>query len=263
MGERHPVPRQGRTVDFIQHIRAGTDAIWAALTTREGLASWLHATDADIPPAPGADFYIRWSAPGMTSGTDDCDRGTVLAYEPPRYLALEWHASQMATTTYLSFHVQPSFYPYGKEYENDTDLHLIHSGFPEEGPDAFEYDGALRHWRQVIGELAAELEGRPGKPIPYSLAGLKFVGGLPGKGLLIRDVIAGSPADKAGIRPGELLRAVDGAELSSLDDFHAWIDGKPAGVTGVFRLSDREVKVTIADVAEVRRLAATQPPAAP
>ncbi|HEV2376068.1 MAG TPA: PDZ domain-containing protein [Streptosporangiaceae bacterium] len=252
---RHPVPRQGQTVDFVQHIRTTVNEIWCALTTKEGLATWIHSVDANIPREPGQPFFITWE---MRGAGGECksstDSGVVLAYEEPNYLALEWHMDNCEDPTYVSFHIQPSYYPYGTEYTQDTDLHLIHSGFPAVGRGAFEFDGAFRHWRQALGELAARLEGRPGKPTPYSLAGLMFVGGIAGTGLLIRDVVAGSPADLAGIQPGEILRAVDHRELGSLDDFHAWIDGQPSGVTGLFSLQDREVEVTIDDVHAVRAL---------
>ena len=75
-------------------------------------------------------------------------------------------------------------------------------------------------WRsELLRSLALGmmLADRPGGPdLPPSLLG-ELVEETP-DGLRVFAVIPGSPADRAGLRPGDLLVAIDGHELSTLDD---------------------------------------------
>jgi serine protease Do len=53
--------------------------------------------------------------------------------------------------------------------------------------------------------------------------------GLPERdGLLVRGVVEDSPADRAGLRRGDLLVAVDGTPLETLDALFALLDAVPA-----------------------------------
>ena len=75
-------------------------------------------------------------------------------------------------------------------------------------------------WRsELLRSLALGmmLADRPGGPdLPPSLLG-ELVEETP-DGLRVFAVVPGSPADRAGLRPGDLLVAIDGHELSTLDD---------------------------------------------
>jgi uncharacterized protein YndB with AHSA1/START domain len=249
---RHPWKYSGQTIDFIQHIRATPEAIWEALTTPERIAKWLGASDWNVPLEEGQPFSISWDLVGMASGAETKGyTGTVARVVPGRQLALEWHIKDVPEPTYLSLTVRPSYFALGNEYGEDTDLHFVQSGFPHDGQGAYEFDGHSRHWRQAIGELAAMLEGRPGKPTPYALAGLLFFGGAPGRGVLVRDAVLGGPGDQAGIERGDVILSVDGHELEALDDFHDWIDYCSPGDTGRFQLQDRVAHVTLAGVDDV------------
>jgi uncharacterized protein YndB with AHSA1/START domain len=253
MANLHPWPRQGNTVDFIQHVQVGAERVWQAFTTEDGLKQWLRVTDAGIPLEPGADFSFSWETRGRASGqTRHGYSGRVAKVVAPRLLALEWRLPFSKVTTYFSVQIQPSFALFGEDRGPECDIWIIHSGFPSEGTGLFEFDGHFRHWRQAIGDLAAWLEDRPGKPTPYALAGLQFVGGAPREGILVYDVIEGSPADQAGIRPGDIIRSVDGHPMAALDDFHDWIDERHPGESGVFALADRSVKVTVESVEDAR-----------
>ncbi|HEX4867052.1 MAG TPA: trypsin-like peptidase domain-containing protein [Acidimicrobiales bacterium] len=65
-----------------------------------------------------------------------------------------------------------------------------------------------------VGLARAEVSGR-----------LRASVGLPPRaGLLVRDVAEGSAAARAGLQVGDLLTAVDGTELASVDDLHAALD---------------------------------------
>ena len=70
--------------------------------------------------------------------------------------------------------------------------------------------------------------------------------GLPEReGVLVRDVRDGSPADRAGLRRGDLIVTVDGREDDRLDTLHAALDSGAAtielglvrgGILAVWRL---------------------------
>jgi len=59
-----------------------------------------------------------------------------------------------------------------------------------------------------------------GQDDPDLLAGLGITYSLPAVEPRIEQVVAGSPAEQAGIRPGDLVRAVDG---KSVDSWDAWV----------------------------------------
>lgn len=254
MTRLHPWPIATTTVDFIQHINVAPDVIWPRLTTVEGLRSWLGVSSASIPAERGEPFYMRWETRGWASRKVEFGyEGTVERYVPNELLALNYRLPHSGLMTQLSIQLQQSFAAFGHDAGLETDIWLTHSGFPEHGLGRFELDGHSRHWRQALGLLAADLEQRPPKPQPYVLVGLKFVGGQPGEGLLIEDVAEGSPADVAGIRPGDILRAVNERDLEALDDFHDWIDHCAVGDSGLFTLSDRTVSVPVESVEDAMK----------
>jgi uncharacterized protein YndB with AHSA1/START domain len=249
---RHPWPRQGRTIDFVQHIRTDASTIWKAISTEEGLQKWMKVSTATLPLEPGSRFTFGGEARGRVHTKSRTIHGTVHAVMPDRLLALDYVLPWSGHETHVSMQIQKSFALFGTDHGPECDLWIIHDGFPDEGIGLFEHDGYFRHWRQAVGDLAAQLEQRPGKPTPYALAGLQFVGGAQDVGLLVADVMEGSPAHVAGIKEGDVIQAVDGTQLHSLDDFHDWIDERMPGESGTFSLQDRDVVVTVESVEDAR-----------
>ena len=49
------------------------------------------------------------------------------------------------------------------------------------------------------------------------------------KGILIEDVISGGPADKAGVKPGDIIRKYDGKEVSSIPDLQLMVGDTEPG----------------------------------
>ena len=73
--------------------------------------------------------------------------------------------------------------------------------------------------------------------------------GLPERdGLLVRAVQPGSPADRAGLRQGDLIVAASGRSLASADDLHAALDAVDEGGPLTLRIvrGSEEVDVTVA-----------------
>lgn len=236
----------GLALDFMQHIQATPSRLWGEIATAAGLGRLLESKEVDFQAEEGRPFAIGWRLSGVASGgVEHRFTGRVVSVQRGRRLDLEWELPEVPATTLLTIDCNPSFYVYGVGHGPEVDLHIVHSGFPPTGRGRQEFDGHSRHWRQQIGKLAARLEGREGKPAPYTLVGLFFVGGSPEEGLLVRDVALGSPGDKAGIKPGDRLLAVNGRPLTCLDEFHDWIDPCPPGARGMIQLQDRTVEVFV------------------
>ena len=72
--------------------------------------------------------------------------------------------------------------------------------------------------------------------------------GLPERdGLLVRGVVAGSPAERAGLQRGDLLVSADGRPLATVDDLFDALDSAGGELAfGVVRGSDeRELRVAL------------------
>jgi len=88
---------------------------------------------------------------------------------------------------------------------------------------------------------------------PYVARRMRRAVGLPERdGLLVRGVRDGSPADRAGVRRGDLIVAVNGSETDRLDTLHAAVDsGAPTLELGLVRGAE-ELTVTVAFDADVQ-----------
>jgi S1-C subfamily serine protease len=100
--------------------------------------------------------------------------------------------------------------------------------------------GALAEGREVprarlgIGVAPAEVARRLRRSV-----------GLPeADGLLVRHVEAGSPADRAGVREGDLLVAVAGRSVATVDELHAVLDAHEGGDLSVDLLRGAEPVAT-------------------
>jgi serine protease Do len=96
---------------------------------------------------------------------------------------------------------------------------------------------ALRLDRELRERIATLLGGASRRGVTLGVAvvpprvarRLRGAVGLPERdGLLVRGVVEDSPADRAGLRRGDLLVAADGTPLESLDALFALLDAVPA-----------------------------------
>ncbi len=87
---------------------------------------------------------------------------------------------------------------------------------------------------------------------PHIARRMRRAVGLPEReGLLVRGVRDGSPADRAGLRRGDLIVSVNGSEADRLDTLHSALDsGAPTIELGLVRGAD-ELTVTVAFEATV------------
>lgn len=116
--------------------------------------------------------------------------------------------------------------------------------------------GATAGLREAVDRLGrGEEADRPRLGVavapPYVARRMRRAVGLAERdGILVREVEAGSPADRAGLAQGDLIVAADGHELDSVDDLHRAIDeaGGEGGLSlGIVRGTDeREIQVELA-----------------
>jgi len=92
-------------------------------------------------------------------------------------------------------------------------------------------DGKATDVPVVLGERPTEVTRarQPGAPEPQRTLGVEVqnlsrdlaqqFGYQPGEGVIVSRVIPGSPADEAGVEPGDLIRSVNRRPVASTDDF--------------------------------------------
>ena len=104
-------------------------------------------------------------------------------------------------------------------------------------------DGKVTDIPVVLGERpteAAQARQQQGTPEPQQTLGVEVqnltrewaqqFGYQPGDGVIVSRVVPGSPADEAGIEPGDLIRSVNRQPVASTDDFgKAITEAKKAG----------------------------------
>jgi len=253
MANLHPWPRRGHTIEFFGHIHTSPAHVWRAFTDEAFMQEWLMVSRADMPLVPGAEFSVIWEARGRASGKKTHGYGgMVKEVIVEELLALEWVLPLSRTTTYFSLQIQTPRWLDEASRESQCDIWIIHSGFPVDGVGLFEFDGHRHRLRENISDLQAMAEGRYRRPTPTTIAGVNLAGGAVDRGVLVDDVMVGSPADEAGIRPGEIIHAIDGRQLHSVDDFHRWRDARKPDERGVLTVGDREVTITMRGFQDAR-----------
>lgn len=86
---------------------------------------------------------------------------------------------------------------------------------------------------------------RGGRHISRAFLGLRAE--LEGDALIVASVVASGPADRAGIRPGDTLTAIDGHAVASPDELASLLDELPGGEPISMRLR-RDGQLVLADV---------------
>ena len=107
---------------------------------------------------------------------DECQWGTVLAYEPPKRLVIAWHIQPDFTTinldTQLSSEVEVTFTP---AREGRTEVRLVHRHLERHGTNAESMHGSVGNdeggWGFLIRRFADVAEGRPPRPLPVAPTG--------------------------------------------------------------------------------------------
>jgi serine protease Do len=124
---------------------------------------------------------------------------------------------------------------------------------------AIPADGELRGRLDALARGEAPARPRLGVGIAHAGVArrMRRAVGLPERdGLLVRAVEEGSPADRAGVRVGDLIVSAAGREVRDADELHEVLDGLPADGTLLLALvrGTEELSVTVAFGSEADRV---------
>jgi uncharacterized protein YndB with AHSA1/START domain len=124
------------------------EAVWAALTTAEGLGAWF-GDEAMIDLSPGGAAKMRF-----TSGYVADMR--VERVEEPKVFGFTWQLHELPEDdprrTYVEFTLEPA--------GTGTRLTVVETGFAQLPEDAYRkaYNGHTEGWSRELGELAGYLD---------------------------------------------------------------------------------------------------------
>lgn len=123
-------------------------AVWAALTTAEGLGSWF-GDDAAIDLRPGGAARMSWTG-GPTAEM------RVERVEEPTVFAFTWHIYGLPEDDPRRTHVEFTLEP----VDGGTRLTVVETGFAQLPEDVFgtAYDGNTRGWARELDDLVAYLD---------------------------------------------------------------------------------------------------------
>ncbi len=167
---------------------------WQAFADSRERSQW-EAVEFEIDPRPGG--RVRWMLPGYEA------QGRVEAVEPERLLRHTESAGPHAKTE-VTVRLEP--------VEGGTRISITHAGIPDDGPG--DVASTSLGWSQAIADLTVYLERgvkadrfvrrmlHPGMQTTETPAGLE-----------VRKVEPGGFADRAGLRPGDLLLALGGVPI--------------------------------------------------
>ena len=143
-------PPNGQKMPSIRrhvYIAAAQRAVWRALTTSEGLTSWL-VDEARVDPRNGG--RVVWGYEN-DEGEPVEDIGTILKWRPTSHLEIKWDRTNKgpAAGSRLSFQLARD--------GDETRLSLIHGG--SEAFEDEEQRAALdKEWRQALASLQGNLD---------------------------------------------------------------------------------------------------------
>jgi uncharacterized protein YndB with AHSA1/START domain len=213
------------------------ETVWDFLLDPEAAKDWLGVVHYFMPRREGAAFCWLYD-PG--SRRPAAYVGRVMKLDRPSRIELSLGLLTCATDTTVVWELT-------EPRPGHTMLVLRHENLPDTGVGRFEYDGFHHHWEHFVDLIVANLDGATQNfhLLHRAELGVIPVGVAPNQGLLVHDVAVGTPADDAGIRAGEIIRAVDGTALNRMEDFDAWIDACRPGHVARIDVGDRSLTVVL------------------
>ncbi|RSN34676.1 hypothetical protein DL990_13655 [Amycolatopsis sp. WAC 01416] len=213
------------------------DRVWDKIFDGEAARGWLGVAGFVMPERQGAAFCWFYDAgPTMPSA----DVGRITALQRPERLTLLLRLAQSQVDSRVTLLLT-------RTDNGHTALRLTHAGFPDDRIGRFERDGWEHGWEHHLELLADHLDGRANNyQIGHrAVLGVVPVGVTEGDGILVSKVRSGSPADLAGVRPGDVIRSADQVVFDSMEDFDEWIDDRRPGDQVILRVGDRSLAAVL------------------
>ena len=238
-----------RIIDFTQHIAADIETVWKSLTTESIITEWSGFENITFPMVENQ----SWEWPMPFAPNANPPSGTILFVDAPNKLSFT--LERTICTSECIFALRKSHLTHGQQV-NGTDVRFTMNNFDAKGPDRFEWDGYYRHFAQFLGSLAAYLENRSVFKGWAICSGIAFVGGNPGEGVLIADVLKNGPADKAGLKAGDILTHFNGTPLNVIDDFREQMDKHTAGTSVLLKTKEKVLPIILTSFEELQKIKA-------
>lgn len=226
-------------IRWTRTIRRSPADLWELMFNVDAATSWLGVAGYIMPERIGAPFCWLFDPGGPTP---TAFVGRIEDLERTRRVAMSWELASCDANTLLTW----EFNDHG---EGGTLLELRHADFPATGLGPFEHDGYAHHWGHILDGLEAYAHGSPRDTLHRhgAMIGLIPVGAVAGQGLLVKEIIRNTPAERAGLRPGDLIRSVSGTDIHCFDDWDEWIDARLPGDVARLKLADREIEVVLGE----------------
>jgi hypothetical protein len=237
------MPVRETKISICRNVKSREEDCWLALSSADGAAKWLEAAEY-VMPADGLGPF-RWA---FRHGP------RVHVYSGESTVSQEHHTIEMVWPLCSIEHdtvVRITF----ASSQVSTDVRVVQSGFPDTPLGRVEADLHEHHWGHILDALSMFLGAgthRGGHP---AITGIVPMGAAPPLGLVVKDVLPGSPADDAGIGAGDIIRTLDGADIGSMDEFDAWLDARKPGQIVRVVLIDRACELKLGRPSAIPELA--------
>jgi uncharacterized protein YndB with AHSA1/START domain len=228
-----------RSTSTTHTVKAPRQGVWQAWNDPEQVRTWLELYAAEIPQRVGD--RLVWTFNRHARSVELRFTATLTVLIPGEFCAYDWDVpgNDQPTKVTVEF-TSPS--------PDSTAITVHHAGFNESLESRLEFDGYDHHWWHYLERLGAWLEGRPFQfhtTLTPPRTGIIPLGVAPEVGMVVKDVVAGSACEEAGIKPGDQIRKIDGRALAEMEDFHKFLDGAVAGQVATLELPDRTVQITL------------------
>jgi uncharacterized protein YndB with AHSA1/START domain len=222
-----------KRVSVQRRIPAALQECWEAFTEPAVAKKWLCAAEY-LMPAQGDGPYL-WSF--SYGARDHVYKGRACVDRERRLISLAWPLSLVVSETTVTIGFAPG--------DGWTLLTVVQAGFPATALGEVEADCYEHHWGHILDALGIALgEGR--RPHPHRVStGIVPMGATRSLGLVVKDVLPGSAADRAGIGPGDIIRGLDGTPLDCMEDFDAWLETRKPGQLVQVELAGRSCPMTL------------------
>ncbi|OEJ20973.1 hypothetical protein AS594_40005 [Streptomyces agglomeratus] len=223
------------TEHLIHATRART---WQAWTDPREVRAWLALHSAEIPLQVGERLCWSFNRRGRVELVFNA---RLSAITPQVSCEYDWDVPGNDTPTQVKV-------DFTCLDDSRTKIAVRHTGFGESLRSRLEFDGYDHHWWHYLERLGAYLEHRPfqfHKTLTPPKTGIIPLGVTAETGMVVQDVVVNSAAEAAGLKAGDEIRAIDGAVLKEMEDFHRWLDEAVAGQVAVLALKDRAVELTL------------------
>jgi hypothetical protein len=228
IGTTFVVQNSNNTTDDYRIVGSNGDLVTIRHTTSTGLQpeEWTYRRTGDVAPSPAVEIVQ------VPAGQFRCTRSSVNTVPDTRSTVWTWV---------------------------DLPVPLKHVGTLR----GFPYSGELVRVENATLTSRQGARGHPNAPGSVTLGVKVDEDAGEGRGVSVIDVIAGTPAERAGMEPGDLIERVDGEPVPDLKTLHRTVASSSARTTVLVLRRGKEIELSVALPEKPAEPAAAAAPAPP